>query len=287
MVPGYSDTKSVMNALIGALVQRGRLAKDAPAPITEWAHDGRSAITIDALLRMRSGLAWDESLSGGADDAARMWFLERDMASLPVGRPLAWAPGSQWQYNSGNSVVLARIVRDAAGGTQEAALRFADEALFAPLSMHHVAFEVDSVGTPNGGSGMLASPRDWARFGALYLADGIAGGERILPAGWVDYSATPASDAWVGYGAAFWTNRGDSKGATRRREWGMPAGSFFASGLFGQVILIDPADDLVIARFGWSHGDYGGFEELGHHVAAIVAAVRARPGTTGPWLFPR
>jgi len=273
-VPGYSDTKSVMSALAGVLVREGKLDPMAPAPIATWATDRRHAITIDHLLRMRSGLAWDESLSGGADDAARMWFLEPDMASLPLSRGVAWTPGSRWQYASGNSVVVARIVRDLAGGTGDDVLRFAERELFAPLGMHHVVLALDATGTPNGASGMLASPRDWARFGELYLADGKVGEQRILPEGWVTYAASPQSDAWVGYGAGFWTNRGESEGARRRRNWGMPEGSFFASGIFGQVILVDPADDLVIARFGWSHGNFGGLEEISHHVGAIVAAVR-------------
>ena len=81
---------------------------------------------------------------------------------------------------------------------------------------------------------MLASARDWARFGQLYLHDGMAGGKRILPDGWEKYSATPTPGAWVGQGAGFWTNLGDSFGATFRTEHGWPRDAFFAKGTIGQ-----------------------------------------------------
>ena len=85
---------------------------------------------------------------------------------------------------------------------------------------------------------MLASARDWARFGLLYLDDGVIGGRRILPEGWVDYSARPTANAWVGYGAGFWTNRGDSYGATYRIEHGWPRDAFFAKGTIGQYVIV-------------------------------------------------
>ena len=103
---------------------------------------------------------------------------------------------------------------------------------------------------------MLASARDWARFGALYLDDGIVSGQRILPEGWVNYSATPTGTAWVGYGAGFWTNRGDSVGAKFRTARGWPADSFYASGTFGQYVIVIPSERLVIARFGTSANRY-------------------------------
>ncbi|HEX7926177.1 MAG TPA: serine hydrolase, partial [bacterium] len=151
-------------------------------------------------------------------------------------------------------------------------LRFAHAELFDPLGMTDVAMEFDATGTATGAAGMLATPRDWARFGQLYLQDGVVGGKRILPPGWAEYSATPAPDAWVGYGAGFWTNRGDSKGATYRTSWGMPKDSYYASGWLGQIILVVPSERLVIARFGWAHGPYGGMKEMSEWMGAVVAA---------------
>ena len=118
--------------------------------------------------------------------------------------------------------------------------------------MRHVTLQLDGAGTIEGSSEMLASARDWARFGQLYLDDGMAGGRRILPAGWVDYSAQPTPNAWVGYGAGFWTNHGDSFGASYRVGHGMPGDAFFAKGAIGQYVIIVPQERLVVVRFGRS-----------------------------------
>ena len=99
---------------------------------------------------------------------------------------------------------------------------------------------------------MLASARDWARFGQLYADDGMAGGRRILPAGGVAYSALPTPKAWVGYGAGFWTDRGESFGATYRIEYGMPPEAFFAKGSIDQYVIIVPSEGLIVVRFGRS-----------------------------------
>jgi CubicO group peptidase (beta-lactamase class C family) len=118
---------------------------------------------------------------------------------------------------------------------------------------------------------MLAPARDWARFGMLYLNDGLVAGRRILPEGWVDYSASLTPNAWVGMGAGFWTNRGDSKGSRFRILLGMPAEAFYASGVLGQYVVIVPSQRLVVARFGISGNQYdiAGVSRL---VADVIAA---------------
>jgi len=118
--------------------------------------------------------------------------------------------------------------------------------------MRHVTLEFDGAGTPEGSTQMLASARDWARFGLLYLNDGVVAGQRILPEGWVDYSASPTPGGWVGIGAGFWTNHGDSFGANYRAARGMPRDAFFAKGTIGQYVIIIPSERLVIVRLGRS-----------------------------------
>ncbi|MBN8941062.1 MAG: serine hydrolase [Rhizobiales bacterium] len=274
---GYSATKSVINALIGILVRQGRLTIGQPAPIVAWQvrGDARHAITIDQLMRHTSGLALGSSLNASLasvwDPVNRMKYMERDMAGFAAAAPLATQPGAAWTYHDGNTVLLSRVIRDAAGGNANAVRRFADQELFGPLGMRHVTLEFDATGTPEGSSQMLAPARDWARFGQLYLDDGVVGGQRILPEGWVDYSATPTPDAWVGYGAGFWTNRGDNFGAGKRIQFGMPGEAFYASGTFGQYVIIIPSQRLVIVRFGLSR-DRGDIEGVARLVADVIAA---------------
>jgi CubicO group peptidase (beta-lactamase class C family) len=264
----WSMNKSVVNALIGVLVRQGRLAVGAPAPVPAWRDpsDPRHAITIEQLMRMTSGLALDET-NTGFDPSSRMLFLEPDMAGFAQTAALAAPPGTRYHYSSPSTLILSRIIRDAVGrdavgrdavgrdavgGRAEDVRRFAERELFAPLGMRGVTLEFDATGTQVGSTYMYATARDWARFGQLYAADGVAGGRRILPEGWVDYSASPTAGSRDGYAAGFFTNRGESDLARLRVRGGMPADSFFASGTQGQRIVVAPARRLVVVRLGRS-----------------------------------
>jgi CubicO group peptidase (beta-lactamase class C family) len=261
---GWSATKSVINALLGTLVQQGRLDINAPAPIAAWAdpQDPRHAITVDQLLRMTSGLDMGQSLKADLgtafDPTAQMIFVEADTAAVAQGAALAHRPGTVWNYSNANTQLLSRIVRELAGGSAEATRAYAQRELFEKLGMRQVTLEFDAAGTPIGASHMWAPARDWARFGLLFLHDGVVGGERILPAGWADYSAAPtAGSEAYGYGAGFWTNRGEGAGARYRILGGMPADAYMARGSNGQYVVIVPSADLVIVRFGpaWTPRD--------------------------------
>ncbi len=273
---GYSATKSVISALIGILVRQGRLSVEAPAPVDAWSGPGdpRHPITLDNLLRMTSGLALDETDSPFTP-VARMLYLERDMAGFAESAGLETAPGRRWNYSSGNTLILSRIIRDAAGGHVADVLRFANHELFGPLGMRGVTLEFDATGTPVGSTYMLAPARDWARFGMLYLNDGVAGGQRILPQGWVRYASTPTLD--TGYGAGFWTNKVAGNIPWTRVPWSMPGAppeSFFARGLLGQYVVIVPSERLVVVRFGVSHAPEADIDGVGHLVAGAISALK-------------
>jgi CubicO group peptidase (beta-lactamase class C family) len=267
----------LMSALAGILVRQGKLALDRPAPVAAWQSPGdpRHAITLNQLLRHTAGLALGSSLSASLGAALepvnRMKFMAADMAGYAESVGLATAPGSAWNYNDGNYLILSRLIRDAAGGRAADMLGLAQAELFGPLGMRRVTLEFDAAGNPEGSSQMLATARDWARFGMLYLDDGVVGGKRILPEGWVKYSASPTPNAWVGYGAGFWTNQGDSYGATYRIGHGWPRDAFFAKGTIGQYVIVIPSERLVIVRLGISPNwpDVDGVSRL---VGDVIAA---------------
>jgi CubicO group peptidase (beta-lactamase class C family) len=277
---GYSVTKSVISTLVGILVRQGHLALEQAAPVPAWSRPGdpRRAITIDHLLRMTSGLALDETGSPFAP-VARMLYLERDMAGYAETVDLAVPPGHTWNYTSGNTLIVSRLIRDAVGGSAGDVLRFAHRELFGPLGMRHVTLELDATGTPVGSTYMLAPARAWARFGMLYLNDGVIGGRRILPEGWVRYATTPTLD--TGYGAGFWINGVAGHIPWSSTVWsipGAPADSFYARGLLGQYIVVVPAAQLVVARFGVSHDEGADIEGMGQLVAAALDAARQPAG---------
>lgn len=284
---GFSMTKSVMSALTGILVRQGKLKLDGPAPVAAWQNpdDPHHAITIDQLLRHTAGIALGSSLQASLGSALEpvnaMKFAEDDMAAYAESVPLATAPGTVWNYHDGNTIILAHLIRNAAGGKPADALAFARRELFAPLGMRHVTLQLDGAGTIEGASNMLASARDWARFGQLYLDDGVAGGKRILPERWVNYSATATPNAWVGIGAGFWTNQGDSFGAKFRVEHGWPRDAFFAKGTIGQYAIVIPSERLVIVRLGRSPNAPPQADGVFDLVRDVVATTREKGKLAG------
>jgi CubicO group peptidase (beta-lactamase class C family) len=276
---GWSMAKSVTSALVGILVRQGKLTLAAPAPVSAWRNpsDPRHAITLEHLLRMTSGLALDETNSG-FDASSRMLFTQPDMAAFAESVSLSASPGTRHHYSSPSTLILSRIVTDTVGGKAEDVRRLAETELFGPLGMRRVTLEFDAAGTPIGSTFMYATARDWARFGLLYANDGVAGGRRILPEGWVDFSASPTPGSRDGYAAGFFTNRGPAEYSRARVRGGMPADSFFASGTQGQRIVIAPAARLVVVRLGRSQ-DWETFDIRGlmHLVADANLALNGPP----------
>ncbi|MGJ4927794.1 serine hydrolase domain-containing protein [Bradyrhizobium sp. HKCCYLS2038] len=266
---GFSMTKSVTNALLGILTRQGKISPSNPAPVAEWreAGDPRHDITIEQLMRMTSGLALDETNSGF--DASSQMDIHRDMAAFAVHAPLLAPPGQRWAYSSATTQILARIIRDAAGGPEQA-IELAWRELFNPLGMRSATLQYDGTGTMQGHANMLASARDWAKFGLLYLGDGVVGGTRILPEGWVAMSATATLD--TDYGAGLWTNRSQHVHALGRARAGIPADAFFAFGLLGQRLVIMPSQRLVVVRLGDAIDPDGDIKGVARLVREVIAA---------------
>jgi CubicO group peptidase (beta-lactamase class C family) len=279
---GHSMTKSVVNALIGVLVRRSAVtvAQTHLTPAWQSRDDARSSITIDQLLRMVSGLPWDE-YAGGWDPATRMWYLERDMTAFAQQTRLEAPPGTRWNYSNRGFMVLSRLIRDAVGGHAEEVVRFARHELFEPLGMRNATLELDATGTPIGSSQLYAPARDWARFGMLYLLDGVVAGRRILPKGWVDYTRAQTLD--TGYAAGFWINTVSTK-APMVGRWGMPGAprdAFFARGYLGQFIVVVPSEQLVVVRLGVARTPGGDIATVGRLVGEVVEAIRNSKRASG------
>ncbi len=255
---GWSMTKSLINGLVGVLVQEGKLSISEPAPVPEWQNDDRKNITLNDLLHASSGLQWDESYFFPGD-FHNMFMFSDDKGGYAASLKLKYKIGEHFEYSSGTTNLLSKIIRQTVGDEQYP--RFAYEKLFYKIGMYHTLIEPDASGTFVGSSYGYASARDWARFGLLYLNDGVWNGERILPEGWVKYSSTPAPAAPQGeYGAHFWLNAGSQSNIENSYHPGIPHDEFGAEGFEEQFIFIIPSKKLVLVRLGISHH---GFDDVG------------------------
>jgi CubicO group peptidase (beta-lactamase class C family) len=239
----WSMAKSILHAAVGLLVGDGRLDPAAPSRLPFWRPDDpRSAITLGQLLEMRSGLRFlEDYVDAQVSNVIEMLFGagQRDVARYAADKPLDHAPGSFFSYSSGTSNLVSAMLSQelGAGDPVEAFLR---ERLFAPIGIRSASLRFDEAGTWIGSSFVFATARDFARFGLLYLRDGVWAGRRVLPAGWVDRGrrlSDPAPNEAFSYGAHWWVVPGS-------------LGSFQAQGYNGQRIAIVPGLDLIVVRLG-------------------------------------
>ena len=239
----WSMGKSFTNALIGIMAGDSLVDIHAPMDIPQWQADERKNITLNNLLQMQSGLQWNEDY-GNRSDVNLMLHREEDMGLFALNKPLEHAPGTHWYYSSGTTNIVMRYLRSRFDSDQ-AFLTYLRERLFGPLHIANPYFEQDMSGTPVGSSYLYVTARDFARFGQMYLDDGCANGQRILPEGWVEYTATPASASEGRYGAFFWLNR-------CKVCPDVPEDMFSCNGHDGQQIYIIPSKDLVVVVLGYS-----------------------------------
>ena len=244
---GWSMNKSVMNAMVGVLVKKGKLSVKASAPVEEWLQDRRREITLNDLLHMSSGLKWTEDY-GDVSEATTMLYRERNCYQSAIKAPFEKKPNVEWKHSSGTANILSGIVRKAINNDVEYH-NFPYAEIFRKIGMTSTLLETDASGYFVGSSYGYATARDWAKFGQLYLNDGIWKGDTILPKGWVDYSRTPASAANGQYGAQFWLNRS-------RKLPDAPEDMLSCQGHRGQRIFIIPSRHLVIVRLGFAEDKF-------------------------------
>ena len=275
----WSMGKSVTATLIGVLIQEGAYRLDQPAPIPEWqnANDPRREIRISDILHMSSGLRSrapadpDFDPKAGYPDHLYLYTGRVDSFHYAATRPLQWPPGTVGRYRNVDPVLASYLVKLAVEKRGEEYLSFPQRRLFDRIGVRSMVMETDPYGNFLTQGYEFMSGRDWARLGNLYLQDGVYGGERILPEGFVKFVSTVAP-AWAAdnnpvYGGFFWINGRD--------DFPIPRDAYYMAGSGGQNVFIIPSHDLVVVRIGHSRGQGPGLEAQRKALELLIEAVPA------------
>lgn len=236
----FSMTKSLTSTLVGTALKSGAIGS-LEDPVIRYlpalAGGGYDGVTVRQLLTMTSGVDWNEDYSDPNSDVAR--FLQEPivdgqdpvvtyMARLPRAHP----PGEHWNYSTGETNLVGALVAAAEGRPLADLL---SERIWSRAGMQaDAAWALDQGGREMGGCCVSATLRDWGRIGLMAQDGGLLGDERIVPDGWFAEATTKHADTGTpdrGYGFQWWTEDG---------------GIFYASGIFGQTIRIDPERRLVV-----------------------------------------
>ena len=239
----FSVTKSFTSALIGIAHEQG-LIPDTSEPMVSFFPDreianldeGKTRVTVENLLMMRSGMKWDESSAGYDTPENDIYHINNgDGLQYCLDLPMVAEPGELWHYNTGSSHILSGIIRETSGMST---LDYAKTHLFTPIGIENVLWSADLGGTQKGGFDLQLTPRDMARFGYLYLNKGRWGDTQIISEEWVTLSTstqTQLNDE-LGYGYQWWT---------------LPnINAYRASGLYGQQIFVAPDQNIVFVLTG-------------------------------------
>ena len=251
LVKSWSVAKSYSSALMGIALERGEIGSidDSIADyLPQFSGTDHATVTLRHMLSMTTGMY--ESL---IEDMADMFYAE-DMTALAVSVPVSAEPGSEWRY-SNVAVQLLEPILHVASGTE--AHVYAQEHLFSRIGMN-ATWMKDPAGNAAMYMNVLASCRDHARFGYLYLQRGCWDGEQVVPEAWVEASTTPSTELNQGYGYWWWLSGGtptlDLIDASVLPDETLhpygPDDSFCADGLGSQTIEVIPSQDMVVVRMG-------------------------------------
>jgi CubicO group peptidase (beta-lactamase class C family) len=277
---GWSMGKSLTATLLGTLIKQGVYDLWQPAPIPEWqgANDPRGKIRIADILHMSSGIRIrapqdpDHDRTGPYPDHLYLYTGSVNSFQYAATRPQQWPPNTVGRYRNTDPVLINYLVRLGVEKRGEDYLSFPQRALFDKIGIRTMVMETDPFGNFLTQGYELASGRDWARLGNLYLQDGVWNGGRILPEGYAKFVSTLAP-AWEAdkrpvYGAFFWIN-GDG-------TFPVPREAYYMAGAGGQTTLIVPSHDLVVVRMGHFKGATPGGESFRKALTLLMQAVPAR-----------
>src|SRR5215471_14934380 len=244
--PSYSVAKSASSTLIGAALQDGFI-KSLDDPVANYVpvlkSGGYEGVSVRNVIQMASGVKWDETYTDPKSDRRKMLELQLQqkpgsilafMSSLPK----AGAPGTIWNYNTGETFVVGAVIE---GATHKPLAQYLSEKIWQPWGMESDAkWQLESPnGMGFGGGGLLATLRDFARLGLLVQSDGVIDGKRMVPQGWFDEagSAKEINGKPVEYGYLWWTFP---------KSESVHEGAFQGIGIFGQHLYINRREKVVI-----------------------------------------
>lgn len=237
----WSVAKSISATILGAARRNGLINLDYEAVIADWNNgaDPRRKITLRNLMQMASGL--DSGENGARTD--RLYFGGGRVIDQAASNMLEAVPGTRFKYANNDTVIAMRSLRESM--KDDAAFhRFPYEKLLHKIGATHTTLETDWNGDFISSSQVWSTARDLARIGQLYLQDGMWGNERLLPEGWAEFVAAPASaqpQGDAGYGAGFWLMTNAE----------VPKGTYYMAGNRGQYVVIVPSMNTVIVRRGF------------------------------------
>ncbi|MGH9349914.1 MAG: serine hydrolase domain-containing protein [Vicinamibacterales bacterium] len=272
----WSMGKSLTATLMGILFRQGVYELWQPAPVPEWQAPGdpRAMIRIGDILQMSSGLRIrapqdpDYDPAGPYPDHLYL-YTGPNAFQWAATRPQQWPPATVGRYHNSDPVLINYLIRLAVEKRGEEYLSFPQRVLFDKLGIRTMVMETDPAGNFLTQGYELASARDWARLGNLYLQNGVWNGERILPEGYATFVSTLAP-AWKAdkrpvYGAFFWING--------ERTFPVPRESYYMAGAGGQTTLIIPSHDLVVVRLGHYKGSARASDGFRKALAMLIRAV--------------
>ena len=254
----YSVTKSFASVLIGIAQGTGAIGElDTPLldffpgyPSVENDGEWKRAMTLRHALQMRTGFEWDEwSVNYGTpDNPVTALFQSGDWIKHMLDQPMAAEPGTEFVYNTGVSLLFSGVIQNSLGMSAEA---FAQEVLFGPMGIERWGWYTGPDGISDTGGGLLLRPRDMAKFGYLFLHDGLwePTGERLFPSSWVEESTQRYSiwESGGGYGYQWWVLAAEVDG----EQIFFP----YAVGWGGQRIYVVPQLDMVVVMTAEGYDD--------------------------------
>jgi CubicO group peptidase (beta-lactamase class C family) len=250
MFHGWSMTKTVAGAMAGILADKGKLSLDDPVKIGELGDDKTGKITVKDVIQMSTGLDWYENYFT-ISDATVMLMQSEDMLASVTDNELEHKPGRHWNYSSGDANLLSGIIRNRLESDEQYhSLPY--EKIFYPAGMLNTVVETDASGLFVASSYSYGSTRDWARFGLIFLNNGVFAGDTILSREWVEFMKTPAPASDGKYAGTFWLQEPNEENALVD----VPDDVFFADGFLGQRIYIIPSEKLVAVRMGYGLSNF-------------------------------